>query len=109
MWILPIPRDGQFRRTRVCRGSRRSGSNIARKLPGLDIVRNVLDRRNLWHTVEDVPFQPERRQSKTGCRRLPSHGISESEHYGTDPRRCREAPMAGHVDAVDPEIGGSRR
>ena len=57
VWVLSIPLDSQFRRLRACRGIKTSRIKHRSQLRGLDIIRNELDRRNLWHTIEDIPLQ----------------------------------------------------
>ena len=57
MWILSIPLDGQFRRVRACGRGEASRIENRSQLLGLYVVWDVLDRRDLWHTVEDVSLQ----------------------------------------------------
>jgi len=57
VWVLSIPLDGQFRRIRACRGIQAGRIESCPQLLCLDIVRNVLDGRDLWNTVEDVSVQ----------------------------------------------------
>jgi len=51
------PLDGEFRRIRACRGIKAGWIERRSQLLGLDIVGNVLDCRDLWHTFEDVSLQ----------------------------------------------------
>ena len=57
MWILSIPLDGQFRRVRACGRGEASRTENRSQLLGLYVVWDVLDRRDLWHTVEDISLQ----------------------------------------------------
>src|SRR6056297_1807107 len=57
VWLLPIPLNGQFRRIRARRRIKTSWIENSPQLLGLDIVRDVIDRRNLWYTVKDISFQ----------------------------------------------------
>jgi hypothetical protein len=57
VWLLSIPLDGQFRRLRPCQRIETSWIKTCPQLLGLDIIRNELDRRDLWHTVKNVSLQ----------------------------------------------------
>ncbi len=57
VWVLSIPLDGQFRRLRPCRRGKAGWIKTGPQLLGLDIIRNELDRRDLWHAVENIPLQ----------------------------------------------------
>jgi hypothetical protein len=57
VWVLSIPRDRQFRRIRACRGVEPGWIERRSQLRDLDLVRDELDCRNLWDTVEDVSLQ----------------------------------------------------
>ncbi len=57
MGLLSIPLDDQFRRIRPCWWVKTGWIKPCPKLFGLDIVRNELDRRDLWDTIENIPLQ----------------------------------------------------
>ena len=116
VWLLSIPLDGQFRRIRACRGIQTGRIENRPQLLGLDIVRNVLDGRDLGNTVEDVSLQlgvevrvrittwmRDRHSLATGlsglCRRSEEVPFADGEANDLD-TPLKLLPLAGNLTAT---------
>jgi hypothetical protein len=57
MWLLSVQLDGEVRRLRPCQRFETGWIDPCTQLFGFDVIRNKLDRRELWQTVEDTSLQ----------------------------------------------------